>query len=81
MAPADALEFSQSNDIFDQSAPVDPEPGKTLERELLKREPHLRPMLLEAAERAAKERGDLEILRAVKQYREMSREIHPKLPS
>ena len=35
-------------------------------------------MLLEAAERVAKERGDLEILRAVKQYREMSREIHPK---
>ena len=50
-----------------------------MERGLLKREAHLRPMLLEAAERAAKERGDLEMLRAVKQYREMSRAIHPKL--
>jgi hypothetical protein len=59
-------------------APPDPEPGKTLERELLKREAHLRPKLLEAAERAAKERGDLEMLRAVKQYQEMSREIHPR---
>lgn len=59
-------------------APLDPEPGKTMERELLKREPHLRPMLLEAAERAAKERGDLEMLRAVRQYREMSRAIRPK---
>ena len=47
-----------------------------------KLEPPLAPSgSLEAAERRGQGTGDLEMIRAVKQYREMSREIHPKAPS
>jgi hypothetical protein len=49
-------------------------PGKILEEELLARPAHLRPGLLELAERHAKEKGDFEMARAVKQYRDKSRE-------
>ena len=53
------------------------DPGKVMEEALQAREPHLRPMLLQAAERHAKETGDFEMMRAVKEYRDKSREIHP----
>ena len=51
------------------------ESGKILEQELLARPAHLRQRLLELAERHAKATGDFEMARAVKQYRDKSREI------
>ena len=53
-------------------------PGKILEQELLARPAHLRPRLLELAERHAKETGDFDMARAVKEYRDKSREIRPR---
>jgi hypothetical protein len=52
-------------------------PGKVLEEALLAKEPHERPAMLERVERGARQEGDLEVLRAIKQYREMSRQLGP----
>ena len=49
--------------------------GKILEQELLARPAHLRPRLLELAERHAKETGDFDMARAVKEYRDKSRDF------
>ena len=53
-------------------------PGQTLEQELLRLEPEVRPRRLQALERHAKETGNLAFLRAIKQYRQMSREVRGK---
>jgi hypothetical protein len=58
---------------------VDPEPGKTLEKHLLELEPSDRPKALQVLARTARETGDLEMERAIRQYREMSRRISPKI--
>jgi hypothetical protein len=56
------------------------DPGRVMAEALQAREPHLRPMLLEAAERHAKETGDFDMARAVKEYRDKSREIRSIIP-
>ena len=53
-------------------------PGQVLKDVLLELAPEDRPKMLQSLERRAKETSDLEFLRAIKQYREMSREIRPK---
>ena len=55
-------------------------PGKILEEELLARPAHLRPGLLDLADRHAKAKGDFEMARAVKQYRDKSKEIKSIIP-
>ena len=74
MAEGDSLR-ARIDEIFDAKLPPVKNPGKVLEQELLARPAHLRPRLLELAERHAKETGDFEMARAVKQYRDKSREI------
>ena len=51
-------------------------PGRILEQELLAKPAHLRPGLLVLVERHAKENGDFDMARAVKEYRDKSREIN-----
>src|ERR1700722_6731287 len=66
---------------FSMAVRIAKNPGRILEERLLAREPHLRPHLLKRLERQAKELGDLETMRAIKEYREASRQISPKIPS
>ncbi len=55
--------------------PVAHNPGKVIEEALLARNPQDRPRLLAHLERRAKELGDLEIMRGIKEYREASRKV------
>ena len=51
------------------------QPGKALERVLAGLEPQERPAFLEHLERKAKASADLEFLREIRGYREMSRSL------
>ena len=79
MAPADAL-GSKLNDIFDQTSGR-PSTGQDAGARTAQAGAPFAPDATGSSGASGEGARGLEILRAVKQYREMSREIHPKLRS